>query len=412
MKILHLSASPDGGAGMAAQRLHKGLIGCGIESEFFSRNNAGITPYRGISGLKRKIRDCIDYRFKHVVLPERLKNKIEAFHDIYTQFKEEGYVRFMDVSLINLHWIADFIDYPSFFHRFANRIPLVWTLHDMNPFLGGCHYRHDTDFLSREIGGGLPLKHPARHDPDSIVWSRKKKIYERIRTESLTIVTPSRWLKSEVEKSSLMSRFDIACIPNGVNANILKPADKAMVREIFNISRQAKTVLFCADSIHNRRKGYDILLQAIDRLSEDIVLLAVGKTERNGEIDRRIRHLGSFNNEFALAAAYSAADAFIIPAREDNFPNTILESMACGTPVLGANVGGIPETVRRGMNGLLFEPDNADDLAQKVTEFFNLPESKRKEMGQNARETVVKEYDLPIQAHAYIKLYEELLERR
>lgn len=409
MKILHLCTARRGGAGIAASRLNNGLLNEGVESILFSREDLKDIPYRGINGICRRLRDSINYRasLKCQLAPEILHSLTVCF-DIRTFIGEEYFSQFPEADIINLHWISDFFNYKDFFKRYAVKKPLVWTLHDKNAFMGGCHYQHDTDILTRLTGRGMPLNCAERKDIDHKIWYLKKMIYDAIPPSGLTIITPSRWLQSEAKNSELLSKFKILNIPNGIDVEIFSPKEKNAARKIFDIPEQAKVILFCAASTDNKYKGFHILLDALKKTTGEYYLIALGNKEIADQI-KHIYYLGSFSNEKVMAAIYSAADVFVTPTLEDNFPNTILESFACGTPVIGSNVGGIPETVRNGITGLLFETGNADDLADKIDKYFS-DKLMITAMSKACRNIAVTEYALPLQAQKYKKLYEELLE--
>lgn len=411
MKVSHFSTFRTGGAGIAAKRLDNGLNAIGLNSRLIASED--LNPFSANSSLCDKAFKSLSYRYNSARGNIKdFKNNVEIFTFPNTPFKKRYFKQIPeDTDIINLHWIADFIDYKSFFGACAGRVPIIWTLHDANPFLGGCHYFEDTQYLSEKIGKGLSLGDKGRSDIDNEIYLFKKRIYDSLQSSQLHFVAPSKWLATEAKKSYLLSRFGVSYIPYSLDPMIFKPMNKKFCRELFNISEEAKVIMFCADSIKNKRKGFDLLLESFAKLPEDITCIAIGDAKEPVE-NTKITFLGKLTDERIISCAYNSADLFVIPSREDNLPNTVLESIACGTPVIGSNVGGIPDMVRDGETGFLFEKGNSEDLARKIKFFFSLSEKERKEMSHNCRRIAEKEYALEIQAKTYMKLYEEILDNK
>jgi len=244
-------------------------------------------------------------------------------------------------DLINLHWVSNLLDYSSFFKK--NKKPIVWTLHDMEAFTGGYHYEID-NFKSFEnvIQENLKAK---------IIACSDKKIH---------VVSPSKWLLEKAKKSNVFKSSKFYHIPNAVNTNIFN--DKS------NLKDQARkpTILFVAESIDNKRKGFSILKEVISKSASKYKWVAVGNNK--GMSNDSIEFTGIINDEHEMAKKYGEADLFVIPSLIDNSPNTILESLCCGTPVVGFAVGGIPELIIEGRNGLLAAELNSLSLNKTIEE--------------------------------------------
>ena len=313
-------------------------------------------------------------------------------------------------EVINLHWIAGFVDYRSFFSRVPRHIPIVWTFHDMNPFTGGCHYDEGCGRFVECCGGCPQLGSNNSHDLSGQIWRRKRNIFQQIEPETLHIVTPSLWLTEEAKRSSLMGRFSISVIPNGLDTDIFLPRDPSMARAVLDLPQNARVVLFVAGSTNNRRKGFVFLAEALSELSQlpnlFLVSLGGGKPVLHSHIDHL--HLGYADNDRLLSFAYSAADVLVISSVQDNFPNTVVEALACGTPVVGFSVGGIPEMVSSGVTGLLAPPGDERALAGAISHLLE-NDATRAEMSANCRRIATEEYSLEIQANRYIELYEALI---
>lgn len=363
----------------------------------------------GLRRVLRRVRIWRDYR--------RYESSRPSCHDSFNDSRSEYGVTLLQqlpsCDLINLHWIAGFVDYGSFFARVPNRIPTVWTFHDMNPFTGGCHYDEGCGRFVECCGGCPQLGSKDLHDLSRQIWRRKRNIFQQIEPDRLHIVTPSLWLTEEAKRSSLLGRFSSSVIPNGLDTDIFSPRDPSMARAVLDLPQSARVVLFVAGSMDNWRKGFVFLAEALSELTElpnlFLVSLGGGKPALNFHIDHL--HLGYADNDRLLSFAYSAADVFVISSVQDNFPNTVLEALACGTPVVGFSVGGIPEMVRSGVTGLLAPPGDERALAAAISHLLE-NDVTRAEMSTNCRRIATEEYSLEIQANRYIKLYEALSNRQ
>jgi glycosyltransferase involved in cell wall biosynthesis len=223
----------------------------------------------------------------------------------------------------------------------------------------------------------------------------------------MTIVSPSQWLFKLCSNSLLLGRFTNICIPYGVSIDVFKPTDKEKARQALSLPIDKKIILFTADSLTDKRKGFAYLITALRMLEQgDTVLCTMGKGYVTTDLP--VCNLGFIFDEHQIALVYSAADIFVITSVEDNLPNTVMESLACGTPVVGFDTGGIPDMVRNYETGLLAEAKNAFDLKEKIY-WLLMHDKERTEMGINSRRIVEQEYMLTIQAAKYIELYRKVL---
>jgi glycosyltransferase involved in cell wall biosynthesis len=217
-------------------------------------------------------------------------------------------------------------------------------------------------------------------------------------------------LADQVKASTLLSRFPVTTIPNGLNPAIFAPRDKTVARNTLEIPPSARVILFGAATLQSRRKGFKLLVEALQTMIdvEDLWLLSFGGL--GAPMESRIPHvhMGSIENERLLALIYSAADLFVIPSLEDNLPNTIMESMACGTPVIGFEAGGIPEMVRPGDTGLLAPVGNVSALRDAIAKLLGDRDTRHK-LSRNCRRIVEQEYSSARQAERYTSLYREIL---
>jgi glycosyltransferase involved in cell wall biosynthesis len=218
-------------------------------------------------------------------------------------------------------------------------------------------------------------------------------------------------MAGEVRKSSILGRFPSTVIPYGLDTEVYRPYDKQTARRPLGIPEDAQVVLFVADSLEEKRKGLYQLLQAVNGLSavKGLCLASLGRGLDLPVGSLAMRNLGYVREDEKLALAYSAADVFVAPSLQDNFPNTILEAFACGTPVVTYDVGGCAEQVRDGVTGRLAKPGDPEQLREGIAGLLENAEL-RARMSEACRRTAVENYRLEIQATRYKELYESLIQ--
>jgi glycosyltransferase involved in cell wall biosynthesis len=332
---------------------------------------------------------------------------LEPFSDDRTPVATEVVEQCPDADILNLHWIANFVDLGTFFDRVD--VPVVWTLHDMNAFTGGCHYTAGCDQYESTCGACPQLGSDDEQDLSRAIRQRKSEAYQSaIEADQLNIVAPSQWLAQEARRSSLLQEAPISVIPYGLDTAVFQPRETAGLRQAIEIPDHHQILLFVAQSTQNHRKGFDLLQKALGELSGDhMTLVSIGSHKPKLEADLPHVHLGSIQSDLLLSVFYSAADVFVIPSLQDNLPNTVLESMACGTPVVGFDTGGIPDMVRPGETGWLADTGNVPALRKSI-ETALADDDARQRLGERCREVVENEYTLEVQAQRYSHLYQRL----
>ena len=333
------------------------------------------------------------------------------FSDDRSQHRADILRQLPPTDVLNLHWIAGFLDYRDFFRELPAQFPVVWTLHDMNAFTGGCHYDEDCGKFRQQCGGCPQLDSSDAEDLSRQIWLRKREAFSFPGAQRLQLVTPSRWLAEEAKKSALLSERHVTVIPYGVDTESFQPRDRRLAREMHGIPLEAKTILFIADSAAERRKGLKVLVETLNGLEdpEQYVFAVIGRGISGQELGGQFKMMGFFEDEAALSFVYSAADVFVIPSLQDNLPNTAIEALACGIPTIGSNVGGIPEVVRNGQTGLVFPPGDSRSLKEAIAALLAEPE-RCETMAKESRRIALEEYSLELQAQRYEALYQKLLD--
>ncbi len=420
-KVVHISALDMGGAATAAFRLHKAMLGLGIDSQFLTLGKANRNiPNKQVfeiipeplslknvflKSIKTKLGLESPHDFDHqqtLLLGREPTGSGFNFPDTQSDITKSKI--YQQADIVHLHWVAGWLDYPSFFAK--NSKPVVWTLHDLNPFSGGLHYALGTSIDETQMG--KYIENPQNHLQKAHNRNLNIKQKSLENTDKLKIVSPSNWLKKQAQESVLFSKYHHSCIRYGLNTQIFKPYPQQQVRGILGLEDK-KTLLFVADDVDSLLKGFHVLVKALAISGEkvDYQYLVVGRDRSNSLHSLpNVKHLGYVQDEQLIALAYSAADAFVLPSLMDNFPNTMLESICCGTPVITFPTGGIPEAILANENGIICQKADENVLAQILIGFYEGNYSfERAKIAKNAAE----KYDEIIQANQYINLYQSFL---
>jgi GT2 family glycosyltransferase/glycosyltransferase involved in cell wall biosynthesis/predicted O-methyltransferase YrrM/SAM-dependent methyltransferase len=403
-----------GGAGKAAYRLHKGLQSLGIVSTMLVISKKTNDPSVLVlpSGVPGVPTDRWASLFQHwnaelAAYPHRPQG-LEIFTDTACDVRFDMIKEIRDADVINLHWVAGLFDYEHSAQVFKGK-KIVWTLHDMNLFTGGCHYVGSCLKYHKKCGSCPQLGSSIGQDLSRSVFEQKAAVYDNL---DLTVVTPSRWLGGCSSSSALFGRFRHEVIPYGFPLDTFRPLDRCQIRAGLTIPVDSKLILFGADYVSNERKGFSYLVEALKLLKnsgiqQNLILATFGNIDPAAEISCGfpVLHFGSVGDEEQMALLYNAADVFVLPSLEDNLPNTVVESLACGTPVAAFEVGGVPDMVKHQQNGFLAAVRDADGLAAAIDWCLcQVPEKIR----QLCRLTAETNFSLERQARAYQDLYEEL----
>jgi tetratricopeptide (TPR) repeat protein/glycosyltransferase involved in cell wall biosynthesis len=426
IKIVHLCTQDYGGAGKAAYRLHKGLQKIGVDSTMLVVNKQSGDPSVKVlpSEYLGSVTQCLNiptygsplwqqqmlrWQNQMAKYPNRPVG-LEMFTDALSDIQLDQVQEIRDADIINLHWVAGALDYPNAPLALRDK-KIVWTLHDMNPLTGGCHYSGDCEKFKETCGACPQLGSNIEEDVARQNWNQKYYAFQNL---DLNIVTPSKWLANCASGSRLLSKFPVSVIPYGFPLDTFKPYSKTDIRRSLNIPEDASVILFGADSIVNARKGFVYLLEALKRLplnqENTTVVLTFGGFPEGLQIEtkHKIHNLGSIADENKLALAYSAADVFVIPSLEDNLPNTVVEAMACGVPVVGFDIGGIPDMIEHKKNGFLASPRDIESLLEGIEWAISSPNG-NKNISSLCRERVETKFALEVQASAYKKLYDAVI---
>lgn len=444
MRVHHFNSYDHGGAAVAALRIHQGLIELNepnLTSHFFyrfpqdnptypvtvapadrSQINFKPSPARWpkpLQGLLDRRRQKRIYRMfdRHLAArDERLETFAMAELPQPTWF--DWTIQAADI--MHLHWISYLVDYPSFFRSIPKHVPLVWTLHDMNPFTGGCHYSNGCQRFRQGCGNCPQVVDANRHD---VSWHSFRSKQRHLHRGGVTVVSPCQWL-TELARSSPLWPSDtkFETIHYGLDLNQFMPVEKDIARRELGIAipRDTVVIAFGADNLNNPRKGGELLTNALGRVVADLanqddpapsvaaIIFGNGQIESLSGVT--LHQMGYVDSLARQRSIYSAADLVVVPSLEDNQPQVGLEAMACGRPVVGFDSGGISQYVRHEQTGMLAQAGSAYDLAQKLTYLIRQPK-RCDSLGQQARALVETEFEINKQSRRYFELYQRLLQR-
>ncbi|RLD27573.1 MAG: hypothetical protein DRI75_09165 [Bacteroidetes bacterium] len=411
MKILHITTKSKGGAGIAALRLHKALRQSGVSSAYLSTDlsidfdgNTIEDPFFSYKkpSFSEKVFSKIQMLLSPTSFQKAKKNLVKLDKQLdyemislpYSQFDLHKHKWVQEADIINLHWVCGILNYNSFFN--VCKKPIVWTLHDMNPFLGLFHYNGDEKINLHLL-----------NEFDNNIKKLKASAIKLINIGA--IVAPSRWLLEEAIKSKVFETFRAKeIISNAIDLIKFKPQDKIELRIKKSIPLNSFVLLFVSGTIDCHRKGLDLLLKALSQLNHlPITIITVGK----GQIMRTIRSikiipLGKVDTATEMATWFALADVLILPSREDNLPNTMLESFACGTPVISFKTGGMKEHIIENITGSIAEEITAASLAKNIEHFYT---SKDNYNRNKIREYAEINFSFNKQEESYKKVYQNLL---
>lgn len=361
--------------------------------------------------LSKRILHTIKARQHYTCIQKSLKDRPKDYEQFSTshQYYSTPYSWFSRQlpDIIHLNWIAEWIDYESFFHSIPNHIPIVWTLHDQNPMTGGCHYSWDCNKYLKQCTQCPQLGPKDKIDLANISHNKKT---NALIGKNLHIVGDSEWITHEAQKSNLLKHArSFQTIHYSIDFNTFKPTkNKQQIREKYNIPENAFVLCFGAADFTNRRKGFNELIQALEQINSSInnihcLVFGTGKLLLT-QTNLPPLHLTGHLTPCELADVYGASDIFVIPSLYEAFGLTAIESMACGTPVIGFNTGGIPDSIKEGETGWLVEHSNSKYLAEEISRLANHP-NEVKSKSTNSLTYVRTHFNTLIEVEKYNTLY-------
>ncbi|MDN5205412.1 glycosyltransferase family 4 protein [Fulvivirgaceae bacterium BMA10] len=411
MKILIINTvDSKSGAARAANRLHKSLQKTDIDSNMLvyyklTKENSIISAKNPKLNLIRKI---FGYYERYLKRKYKIPNKL-SFSISVTPDEILKYINRINPDVVHFHWFNKGFMKLETLKKIKQ--PIVWTLHDMWAFTGGCHYNQNCEKYKTECGACPVLTSNKEDDLSKMVFRRKHKIYPQL--PNFNIVTPSKWLGGCAKESVLLRNVNVEVIPNCIDTNVFKPIDKKQARNNWNLPENKKLILFGALKTNSDpRKGFQHLSKALNELKkENSALLIFGSEEPETSIDYGLEthFVGRINDDDKLAHLYSAADVMVVPSVQENLGNAIMESLACSTPVVAFNIGGNSDMIDHEVNGYLAKPFNVQDLAKGI-DWIIEDDHRWKALSEEAHKKVMKHYTQENIANKHLELYRKILQ--
>ena len=393
--------SSSGGAGIATQRLHKGLLDTNINCSFFL--------LKGFSKTLQKSNYYMDIPKKQNFDLTYLSNKnIYSGNTIFSLSYPSLSFNDLEIivknnDIINLHWIPRILSTEAIAYLSHSDKPIVWTFHDINPISGGCHYFHGCENWQTDCMNCPQLIDNYDNYPAKILAAKKK----YINFKNITVVVLNQHFKKLLKQSPLFDDSRIEVIPNSIDTDRFVPLDKKQIRKKLKLEEDKKYLLYVADYA-STTKGYKEFEQTIDEYekqyrSDNIEILLAGNLPKDRNIKLPFKEFGHVDED-KIIKLYNASDVTILSSIEDNLPNIILESFACATPVVGFKVGGLPDLIKDDYNGYTVELGDIKGLANSINKVLT-----NKDLSKNCRTYAEENLKLEIQAKRYKALYEDLL---
>lgn len=413
MKILIVSTHDiQGGAAKASYRLHKALLNTGIDSQMLVQSKK--TDELTIIGPKNKYEKGME-----IIRPELdklpllfYKNEPKEFFSI-SWFSSKGIIdkiNEINPDIVHLHWVNDGMIKIEDLLKIKQ--PIVWSLHDMWLFTGGCHYDRNCGKYESQCRECNILTSRKKNDLSYKIFNRKKKIFNKIK--NMTIIGLSEWLTNCAKSSSLLINKNVINLPNIIDTEKYSPIAKKVAKKLLNLKENKKYILFGAmNSTLDLRKGYKELKEAINHSNlENTEILVFGSSKPANDLifKYKTHYLGYFNDELSMKILYNAADVMIVPSLQENLSNIIMESLSCGTPVVAFNIGGNKDMIEHKKNGYLSEPLNSNDLANGIEWVLN--SSSYDDLVYKARKKILNNFDSKTVIKKYIKLYNNILKSK
>ena len=394
-------AGKGGAAKIAYDGLYKNLKVQGYKTDIYVNKN-----YESFLDGHIHLMDNLAPKEQKLLLNEQYKNGWLDFFYLQS-LKLTKQKTFIGVDIIHLHNLHGGYFSPFAIPEISRLKPTIWTLHDEQALTGHCACFFDCEKWQDGCKNCPDINNypGVAKDTSSFLYETKKKIYQK---SNITIVVPSNWLKTKVEKS-ILKHFDLRLIYNGVNEQIFKNHNKSLMRLELNLPPDKKILMFSAlMGMDDPLKGTDFIKMTYESLKEhdDIFFLTLGGVESKKIADNFIQ-IGYILDESMLAKYYAASDLFIYPSLTDNCPLSVLESLSCGTPVISFKTGGIPELIKHMDTGYLSEYKDIDDFVKGTKVYLN-NEELLQSASIKARTFIKNDFTLDIMISKYIELYREV----
>lgn len=403
MKVIHLSLSAGGGAGIAASRTVRGLRRDGVDAELWTAEGSELGP-----ALRRRRWMLLRVLFDGwPTRAYRSRALFSAWSNNHAPSRIAPRVNRAGADVAHLHWVGSGFFSPTELADFT--MPVVWTLHDMWALTGGCHYSAECRRFLSGCGCCPQLGSTDERDLSHRNWRRKQGALANV----AAFVTPSRWLRTKVTERGVVEPKSVHAIANGVDTEVFTPVDREMVRAKLGVAQGRLMFVAGAQDLAEPRKGTallpEIMAHIVARTKKRCVLLLFGANPFGSSLSDgcEMRVLGAGRAEKEVAEICAAADALLLPSLQDNLPNVAVEAQACGCPVIGFDAGGLREIIEDGRTGKLVGQMSAEALGEAAAEWLNSVAANR-EVRARCRARALREFTLSRHAARMKALYATL----
>ena len=402
MKVIFLNTSErTGGAAVAAGRLRQALNRMGVQVDLLVREDTWLNRFR-FYWERLVIFLCNHFNRKNLFTVSIANTGVDV--------SNHPLVR--EADIIHLHWINQgFLSLKDIKALVQLGKPIVWTMHDMWPVTGICHYAWECRCFYETCGKCLFLKSSQQKDLSHRVWKRKS----FLRNSGIHLVAVSSWLAEQAKISSLTSNLEITVVPNVIDVSVFTTKEKKLVRDKYSFPLDKKIILMGAARLDDPIKGFQFLKKALNTLlqeREDLLLILFGAIKQEKSFFEQLNipyiSLGLLSDNNRIADLYSAADVTVVPSFYETFGQTLIEAMACGCPVVSFNNSGQMDIIDHKQNGYLANYKDADDLAAGIRWVLDYPD--REALSKVCVEKVKRCYSEKVVAEQYKALYEQLLD--
>lgn len=417
MRVLIVNTSErEGGAAVAANRLMDALNNNGVKAKMLVRDKE--TDNITVVGLKGGLLQRFRFLWERWCVYYHLHFKRDHLFDLdmaNTGFDITKLPEFKEADVIHLAWINQgFLSLKDIRKIINSGKAVVWTMHDLWAATGICHFTFGCEAYKGQCHNCFYLPRGGNSaDLSTRVFNKKKKVYYN---SGIHFVACSKWLGNSARQSSLLTGLQLSVIPNPIDTHVFCPKDKRVARLHSTLPEDKRIILFVSQRVTMERKGMAYFIKAISLLAERypemkentvIAILGGRADEVVSQLALPSFPLGYVKNERQLVDIYNSADVFVIPSLDENLPNTIMESMACGVPSVGFKVGGIPEMIDHQKNGYVASYKDADDLAAGI--HWVLGEADKEELKRQCVQKVMSCYSQRSVAMKYVEVYNQAL---
>jgi glycosyltransferase involved in cell wall biosynthesis len=416
-----------GGAALACNSLHGALLGKGVDARFLVRDKAGTddgitATAAGLNGMTRKQIHFWNERLRFI-----LRAGAKDYWFLFSPAPAgENIIRhdiLQSADIIHIHWInSGFLSIQMLDRITSLKKPVLFTLHDMWLFTGGCHHPFACRNYHTGCGHCFMLKRPGADDISRKGFLLKSSILEK---RNVSFVTVSSWLKDRfLESGHNVDEDRIMVVPNVIDTALFQPLDPKEACNLLEIEDQSIYIAFGAQNLRSPLKGLDYLVSSLNHLKKlldqnvkhekftpEPEILMFGKYK--GNIDKladsipfKIRYLGTVRDKALLPAIYSAADITVVPSLYETFGQVAAESLSCGTPAVAFRHSGPTEIIQHGKTGYLAQYESAEDLAEGI--HWGLQQKDRSGIREECRQSIMDNFAEGVIADRYLEIYNSI----